>query len=1664
MSPLLKRAAAMLAAGMTCLGTPVSSWAVSLSDIDDINARAACAANCERGALPVVECLDGCPALRPGWDRDGNGTVDRTDAVLAQLESYDEGTGGWVCTKDGRVKPAWVCDSPLQCAAAHGAAECVDADGDGIPRWAESLLGSSDSTPEVPCSQDLACGGFRAECRYEFLADASICRDRTCGADCTAFHLEQASADDQTVIIQVFYDYAPVPATVLDLKISYPRTVLTLLDARPLPKLVANNKQLSVTHLSNGILRLVVFDPGSTTAIPLGAIVELIFQRSGDGQATVAFVTDDFSQQYAVAPEQGTVTEQLREDALWGAPVVVTSSGNRRLVLSYSFDDPTRPLSYARVPDRDALCNILASCANETDATRQAHVKEMLESLQRGVVQASQSIDAVSGGGVYLDGASDHVRMPLALNAPAQGAPYSADQQSFSLSAWFYPEGNWRNEAQGEPQVLFSHNNASERTRMGLMLDQVGSDAVNLKWFDGHFDAATGTTRTTLATLPLRVWTHLGLTVDATTGEVTVYLDGRLTSVLAAQGPVACPRFEGSPGNGILLHQEGDLQVGGRSPEAIYLAAERNGLFGIERMDATGMNRRDVIRSGEHTFLDPDYSPLVDKLVYISNASGGHEVWVADGDGSAASRRVVTSGFGDAARGIFARRPRWAPDGSAIVFESNVYDVSARDNSYARGYHLYHVAYDPVGNEVAIPLESGGTTGLLDYRAQLGAGALDRYRLTKADRNHTGVQWLRGKSGDDQGDILFTSYDPRGEGRRVERMTIPANIRMASQEVVSGLGTGSDEVSMLAAFRKVTASADGPVETSAMLLKRGRVSYGVTDQFTLDATDLTVQVTHAPTGYEAKCWDLNRNNATDADEDRSEDGAWDVEDCYPSAVNDLYLRYDATVVAPDIESCAAGTQMEGLGKLVTFMDVSTSDGSYVRVVVRSPLSAQPLPADAVMGHVVFTRRAEGDPAFTLVRRVAQESFLVKDLTTGAAPEPFPLAGLLETVTAATFSPDGTEMLLTGISDARPVLLKTRDLYTASGASRLSPLPARVEGLSWTRETRFYPCNWVGAYQDPYTKELTAGFRGGLDEVNVWNYVREHAAFRSDADRSFEWLAKLGTDGVLPSLMPACSGSDLECPPYHLCVDRQCTMVACDPADPYSCARGACTLRPSTVEQGNPGFDWVCATECGFDSECFRQACLNGPCRFCDPQRSACMECRPRLEEYGSFTVSTMEGCPDSNSFACVEGTCVSECYATANGVTAYLCDPSVEFCRNGRCQMLEWSWADFAPATFSGLGEPRYDLANLRYTTAISQLYSVTVEAYGVEDYAHAPELLVEGRVTTAGAQVLDGNWFRLGRLLVSNKTPSQATGHPMVLHTPYAVTDLRLRLITPPTEDLNAASTGLMERDQEFCWQAAEAWAAFNGTMVDYGPCVWRASGSRNQLGYPASIPLRDAYISCQERGRADCPVGADPLGGPFLAGGQPTVIITDVRVNGSSVMNNMETNKACSYEGGTSPRVPGTGEVRKVFFGDITREQSPLRDYWCADPAHDCDTPTGLLEMTGVTGKAWALLNCNLANHQDPAVEMAMVRIGGITIIQEFATGAILETANGCTVDLGRDRVAPCYEWMGQDPSLDVLNAPAEPYKTLDFSQFHSFAHDEGFTPCVVGSNPCVPWQPGP
>ena len=73
---------------------------------------------------------------------------------------------------------------------------------------------------------------------------------------------------------------------------------------------------------------------------------------------------------------------------------------------------------------------------------------------------------------------------------------------------------------------------------------------------------------------------------------------------------------------------------------------------------------------------NPQFSPDGNRVAFVSNRSGGTEIWIADSDGSNAFQLTT---MGASATGT----PRWSPDGQLITFNSNleghwdIYVVSA---------------------------------------------------------------------------------------------------------------------------------------------------------------------------------------------------------------------------------------------------------------------------------------------------------------------------------------------------------------------------------------------------------------------------------------------------------------------------------------------------------------------------------------------------------------------------------------------------------------------------------------------------------------------------------------------------------------------------------------------------------------------------------------------------------------------------------------------------------------------------------------------------------------------------------------------------------------------------------------------------------------------------
>lgn len=1510
----------------------VDAGAIELADLDGMEQFVSCATKCREGRRALLySCLEKCPVSDPAWEKDRQEPIDENDIYLAWLEYWDDGKGTHVCYEgdDGDVVvPFHMCGYEA-CVEQYGEEHCKDEDGDGLRGWQEDAIGSSDDPAagriDRPCRSDADCGGYGEFCSDESreLISTSLCAARECeGGTCTAFHLESIAVDNTELIVHVHYDYSPVPARVLELLVEYDSAALTLVDSRRLPLLKDAKKDLHTVHPSESRVRLIVVGKASSRPVPNGPIIELVFHRknaSGSGRA-VAFSENDYAQKMSMAPDPGRHRDALQDDALWGDEISMSYAGpdSDRLLLYYSFDNRRLPLDYADVETADELCALWSECGNldeskDLENTRKIKLKGQLASLQRGGAVYGESIEGVSGRAAYFDGRDDHLELPVTMNRP-----YESKDQSFSFSTWFYVEGGSQHGALEGGQVLFSHANNAETSRFSLLVRPVAADPeqpsangkapAQLIWVEDSLrDGAVGQKMQVISeALSVETWTHLGMRVDAEDGRAEFVVNGEEVGSVTLNTPpsvIGCPAFSDDGSEKLALHEEGEALPGSgaasRVKDRLFYASSKDNLYGISQMDLSGLEHRQIIREPGVSSADPDYLPALDKLVYSSNSSGSFEIWIADGSGENA--RQITKGFGDTARGIFARRPKWAPDGSAIVFESNIYDKATNDNFWARGYHLYYLGYNPEKNQVEIPQAQGGVASELNYDFLAPSGAIAFYRLTqpKVDTmSFTNALWLRGRfttgEGESEeehfGELVANARDMLDKKKMgVHRIVIPARhdypenlFNIDPEEIVTNDGQNGSELKALAAYHS---NAAGGTLKSHLFYKISRPTFG----------------------------------------------------------SELYM---------------------------------------------------------------------------------------KDLLSGADSVPFSVTeGGLEQIQEAAFSPDGSQLALSGIENARPALVVTRAIEfgansaSAAGIDKISDRPMRTRGLSWKNFERIYPCNWVGASRDKTTHRIFGALRGGMDELRMYSYLRTNEAFLSDAERGFEQLKAAGRDSTVDSHELTCSGSHTDCPEHHLCIDGKCTIRTCGPENDYRCEDGgSCTLAPVSMND----VEWVCSAECSSDKQCYEQECLNGPCGICDSGSSSCMECEQVEENVGGLELSYIAGCPDRNSFRCEEGSCLTDCYAIEDGESKYLCEPGFEYCEQGRCVAFDWSWKDFGPMTFSGLGEVRVEHPTLpRTTAALPQLYPVKIKAYGVGDYLNPPQVLVEGK----HPGVHGGDWFELGTVSVRNKTEAEAKNSPYTVTTGFPVEKVRLRLVTPAYTDMN---------------RTAEGPQAGNGFCKGQD-CARRASGSRSTLGYKLDITDFEKRRQCLGRKAIDLdyPGNCTKLNdvkAQYLMVGYPTAIVLDVEVSGDSVMKNgqSKTNTICSYEGTAAPL---DGErFKRLYYGDVARELSNQKDAFYKDAVGP-----GLIPFE----QSWALLNCDYAvSDADMArLELEVSERSFPSLGQgALRSGNITETANQCTFEVDENRIEPCYEWVGSGPSLDVMreDGAEQLYGELEFSEFRSFGYD--------------------
>jgi hypothetical protein len=856
------------------------------------------------------------------------------------------------------------------------------------------------------------------------------------------------------------------------------------------------------------------------------------------------------------------------------------------------------------------------------------------------------------------------------------------------------------------------------------------------------------------------------------------------------------------------------------------------------------------------------------------------------------------------------------------------------------------------------------------------------------------------------------------------------------------------------------AYVDTATNRNSYLIARTEVGFWSADQFEVKSVvargqAYDVQIFHSPKGYTANCWDTAKDgNCDPVSENLNRDNTCDIQDCYPAEVGDLYIKYPDKLVKFDFGGSVVDARLvdpNGLRKDVELSQVYTSFGEFIKIKVMSPFSSRPLPAGMV-ATLRFSRINNSTTQIVdyQVQKRSEKRHLVAGVEGGQVPLSVqPLTDISE----ARFSPDGTRVLMSGLENARPVL----GVYDLSlpvekrRVDKVSLLPQQVEGMDWSVGERFYPCQWVGATRNPASKRLKSAFHGGLDEMKMYSYARTAEAIRSEFERGHRWLDKAGESARPTSRTTGCTEHS-QCSEYQLCLadgssngKKRCSTVPCGANG--DCPRGgACTLLPVPLGGGEQ-WRFVCSAECSSNQECFEQECRNGLCRFCDAGvggTNSCLECKktpvslPPLEPF-----MVVEGCPDRNSFICEDGSCYSECYAQENGQSRYLCKPGVEYCSQGRCVGIKWSWDDLSPSTMSGLAQmPMEDPKTARPWTSVafSQIYPVTIKAYGVEDYLEPPQIVVEGQVLSSDLglpQPYGSEWFEVGVITVFNKTKREAENDPntYTLLSPYPMERIRLRLISPPFQNGNQGNHGFMDGEKHFCpnWPADEK----TGSKDD---CLYRATGSRAQVGYPVGIPRLESRRASNDPNQ------------PYLWGGQPVVIVLEAKVQNRSVIANKEGNKnmACGYEGASpmeATRREGNRTVmNRLVFGSLEKERSAQKNSGLLTSG-----PAALVKRTDFLDKGWALLNCTMsvpeANSQMVAGAEFKVCYGSVDCNLLYPrtglVGKVNETANGCsfaesTSITNEHRTKPCYEIMGGEVTLDYQSAPHDRQSALDFDLF--------------------------
>ena len=785
---------------------------------------------------------------------------------------------------------------------------------------------------------------------------------------------------------------------------------------------------------------------------------------------------------------------------------------------------------------------------------------------------------------------------------------------------------------------------------------------------------------------------------------------------------------------------------------------------------------------------------------------------------------------------------------------------------------------------------------------------------------------------------------------------------------------------------------------------------------------------------------------------------------------EIYLRIDDSMTFVEVESeCATtGCIPEKTSKWLTedekicttcgvdetYIDlkpVYTANGNYVKAVIPHNRKDE----DVVVVFKSSKSISEMEDTPTFWSRIYKEELFysnLEDYTTDPLTDQKVVVESMELVESAAFDPEcsaqNTEIILTGISQARPSIVRidysemyenvnTKALAGADEEFKIQFTPASVEGIVWKNADRFLPSKWIGGYKNPTTKAFQYGFRGGIDEIKVYNYLREHEGFKSDSERGDDLLNRDGNGSGFDSLVNVECKDSSDCPDYHICdvnvtptdpnKNGICRVMTCTPGTDENCeingtVVGICTLSPESFTDMGEFSYGVCTAECNSAKECYEKECLNGPCMYCNNDTKynpeitfSCIECRKEDIDTKIVQMTKTVGCPDQNSFECVEGSCLTECYSFENEISRYLCDPGIEYCSQGRCKAIEWDWTDFAPGTFGGLGDMQ--LRGQIYTTVLDQIHSVEIYAYGMEDYLHPPELIVEGKYS----EVFGDDWFNIGKVLVYNKNIHDAEegGNPYVLYTKYPITDLRLRMVVPYKHNVNKSATG------------------YGGCSTDINA---RPQGSRHMMKYDVGISYREAQKACNNIANnnissnettGDCGGYQQDRNETHMYGGIPVVMVQDVKVDGTSFFTPASDDPNidawyCEEEPSTRDKVKWPQEA----IGD--------------DDVHS----VGLVDddISSMT-----LLNCNFYHDSG---NNASIEINNIITPLYKKVNNIHDTPDGCTVvqsGASQSNSIPkqCYEYIGGLVSIDPLNAEADAIETLEFTGDKAFGYPNDIWP---------------